>query len=64
MFSEIPEIMKTESFWAPIIGIIALLLMVALILIDRYRRPEIYSKKTSGQEETEIPEINIPDRAA
>ena len=64
MFSEIPEIMKTESFWAPIIGIIALLLMVALILIDRYRRPEIYSKKTIENKESEIPEINIPDRAA
>ena len=64
MLSEIPEIMKTESFWAPIIGIIALLLMVALILIDRYRRPEIYSEKTIEKKETKIPEINIPDRAA
>lgn len=39
------EIMKTESFWAPIAGIIALLFITAIIMIDRYRRPEIYSKK-------------------
>lgn len=42
---KIPEIMTTESFWAPIAGIITLLLIGAVIWMNRYRRPEIYSKK-------------------
>lgn len=63
MVFSIPEIMKTESFWAPIIGAIALFLMVALILLDRYRRPEIYSKKTTKNKEAKITERNIPDQA-
>ena len=40
-----PEVITTESFWAPIIGATALLFMAAIIVIDRYRRPEVYSKK-------------------
>lgn len=44
MFLEILETMKTEQFLAPAIGGTALLFMVALIMIDRYRRPKIYHK--------------------
>lgn len=44
MFLEILETMKTEQFLAPVIGGTALLLMVALIMIDRYRRPENYRR--------------------
>ena len=39
------EIVKTELFWAPIIGTIVLLVLSGIIIIDRYRHPEIYSKK-------------------
>jgi hypothetical protein len=39
------EIIKTELFWALIIGTTALLVIFAVIIIDRYRHPEIYSKK-------------------
>ncbi len=46
------EIIKTEAFWAPALGIAVLLLLGALILIDRYRRPEIYSKKSRTKIET------------
>lgn len=45
------EAMKTEAFWAPVIGIISLIAIAALILIDRYRRPEIYSKKRREEKE-------------
>jgi len=43
------EIIKTELFWAPIIGAIALLVLFAIIIIDRYRHSEIYSKKKSDR---------------
>lgn len=45
MLLAIPEIMKTETFWASVIGIIGLFLIVALIILDRWRHPELYSKK-------------------
>jgi len=37
--------MTTEIFGALIICTIALLFIVAIIVIDRYRHPEIYLKK-------------------
>ena len=60
---EIPEIMKTESFLSLIIGGGVLLLMITLILIDRFRRPEIYSKKQSSEKETKTQKRNISDNA-
>ena len=51
---ELPGIMKTEAFWATALGIASLLLMAAIILIGRYRHPEIYSKKRNRK--TEISE--------
>jgi len=41
--------MKTENFWAPIIGALALLFMAIIIIADRFRRPEIYSKNRQSK---------------
>jgi len=46
-----PEIMKKEAFWAPVFGVTSLLIIAAIILIDRYRRPELYSKKRGEKTE-------------
>lgn len=53
MFLEILETMKTEQFLAPVIGGTALLLMIVLIMIDRYRRPEIYRNNQNTKETKE-----------
>jgi len=45
MFGEISEIMKTESFLSLIIGASVLVILTAMIAVDRYRYPEIYSRK-------------------
>ena len=49
--SLMPEIMKKEAFWAPVFGVTSLLIIAAIILIDRYRRPELYSKKRGEKTE-------------
>lgn len=61
---ELPEIMKTETFWAPVVGAMALFSMIALILIDRWRRPKVYLKKGLSKKEAKITDSNIPDQAA
>ena len=48
----LPEIMKTEVFWAPMLGVSALLFMALLIVLDRWRRPEIYTKKQNQTKKT------------
>ncbi len=62
---KIPEIMTTEIFWGPVLGLVLLFLIATIIVIDRYRRPEVYPKKQQLEEkETKISEEqhNVPYR--
>lgn len=54
MFATIPEIMKTEVFWAITSGISALLLIGLLIKLEFRRHPELYKsqKKTTSKKST------------
>jgi len=45
--------MRTEQFWAPIIGITAVLTLMAVIVIDRYRHPETYRKDKNTEKTKE-----------
>lgn len=44
------EIMRTEVFWATFAGVAAVLSLLAVIVVDQYRHPKIYSEERVKEE--------------
>jgi hypothetical protein len=42
-------ILRPDEFWAILIGLIAVFSLIAVIVVDQYRHPEIYSKKSTKE---------------
>ena len=57
---KIPEIMTTEFFGGLVLLFVSLFSMVAIIVVDRYRRPEAYKKPNNQPEKKEL---KTPDQA-
>jgi len=44
-------ILRPDEFWAILIGLIAMFSLIAVIVVDRYRHPEVYSKNQTKEGE-------------